>query len=55
MQQHVVNEYPAQESVLETPAMATQPNIEPSSDDFLDEPILDIVETNVTPAMPTTM
>ena len=54
VQQHVVNEYPAQESVLETPAMATQPNIEPSSDDFLDEPLLDIVETNVTPAMPTT-
>ncbi|MFZ0331542.1 MAG: DNA polymerase III subunit gamma/tau, partial [Acinetobacter bohemicus] len=54
VQQHVVDEYPAQESVLETPAMATQPNIEPSSDDFLDEPILDIVETNVTPAMPTT-
>ena len=55
VQQHVVDEYPAQESVLETPAMATQPNIEPSSDDFLDEPILDIVETNVTPAMPTTI
>lgn len=55
VQQHVVDEYPAEESVLETPAMATQPNIEPSSDDFLDEPILDIVETNVTPAMPTTI
>lgn len=52
--QHVVDEYPAQESVVETPAMVTQPNIEPSSDDFLDEPILDVVETNVTPAMPTT-
>ena len=52
--QHLVDEYPAQESVVETPAMVTQPNIEPSSDDFLDEPILDIVETNVTPAMPTT-
>ena len=54
VQQHVVDEHVAEESVLETPAMATQPNIEPSSDDFLDEPILDIVETNVTPAMPTT-
>lgn len=53
-EQHVVDEYPAQESVVETPAMVTQPNIEPSSDDFLDEPILDIVEINVTPAMPTT-
>ena len=53
-EQHVVDEYPTEESVLETPAMVTQPNIEPSSDDFLDEPILDIVETNVTPAMPTT-
>ncbi|MBO6151461.1 MAG: DNA polymerase III subunit gamma/tau [Acinetobacter sp.] len=53
-EQHVVDEYPTEESVLETPAMVTQPNIEPSSDDFLDEPILDVVETNVTPAMPTT-
>ena len=53
--QHVVDEYPVEESVVETPAMVTQPNIEPSSDDFLDEPILDIVETNVTPAMPTTI
>lgn len=54
VQQHVVDEYPTEESVLETPAMVTQPNIEPSSDDFLDEPILDIVETNVTPVMPAT-
>lgn len=53
-EQHVVDEYPAQESVVEAPAMVTQPNIEPSSDDFLDEPILDVVETNVTPVMPTT-
>ena len=53
-EQHVVDEYPAQESVVETPAMVTQPNIEPSSDDFLDEPILDVVETNVTPVMPAT-
>lgn len=52
VQQHVVDEYPTEESVLETPAMVTQPNIEPSSDDFLDKPILDIVETNVTPVMP---
>ncbi len=52
--QHVVDEYPTEESVVETPAMVTQSNIEPSSDDFLDEPLLDIVETNVTPAMPTT-
>jgi DNA polymerase-3 subunit gamma/tau len=54
VQQHVVDEYPTEESVVEIPAMVTQPNIEPSSDDFLDEPILDIVEINVTPAMPTT-
>lgn len=54
VQQHVVDEYPAQESVVETPAMVTQPNIEPSSDDFLDEPILDIVETNITSVMPAT-
>ena len=54
VQQHVVDEYPAQDSVVETSAMVTQPNIEPSSDDFLDEPLLDIVETNVTPAMPAT-
>ena len=54
VQQHVVDEYPTEESVVETPAMVTQPNIEPSSDDFLDEPLLDIVETNVTPAMPAT-
>lgn len=54
VQQHVVDEYPTEESVVETPAMVTQPNIEPSSDDFLDEPILDIVETNVTPVMPAT-
>ena len=54
VQQHVVDEYPTEESVLETPAMVTQPNIEPSSDDFLDEPILDSVETNVTPVMPAT-
>ncbi|WP_445346420.1 DNA polymerase III subunit gamma/tau [Acinetobacter bohemicus] len=53
-EQHVVDEYPAQESVVETPAMVTQPNIEPSSDDFLDEPILDVVETNVTPVMSAT-
>ena len=52
---NVQHHVPAQESVVETPAMVTQPNIEPSSDDFLDEPILDIVETNVTPAMPTTI
>ena len=54
VQQHVVDEHVAEESVLETPAMATQPNIEPSSDDFLDEPILDSVETNVTPVMSAT-
>lgn len=54
VQQHIVDAYPAQESVVETPAMVTQPNIEPSSDDFLDEPILDVVETNVTPVMPAT-
>ena len=54
VQQHVVDEYPAQDSVVETSAMVTQPNIEPSSDDFLDEPILDIVETNITPVMPAT-
>ncbi|MEG2920135.1 MAG: DNA polymerase III subunit gamma/tau [Acinetobacter sp.] len=54
VQQHVVDEYPAEESVVETPAMVTQSNIEPSSDDFLDDPILDVVETNVTPVMPTT-
>ena len=54
VQQHVVDEYPTEESVLETPAMVTQPNIEPSSDDFLDEPILDSVETNLTPVMPAT-
>lgn len=52
VQQHVIDEYPAQESVLETPAMVTQSNIEPSSDDFLDEPILDSVETNITQVMP---
>ena len=54
VQQHVVDEYPAQDSVVETSAMVTQPNIEPSSDDFLDEPILDSVETNVTPVMSAT-
>ncbi|MEG0488874.1 MAG: DNA polymerase III subunit gamma/tau, partial [Acinetobacter sp.] len=54
VQQHVVDEYPTEESVVETPAMVTQPNIEPSSDDFLDEPILDVVETNITLVMPTT-
>ncbi len=35
--------------------MVTQPNIEPSSDDFLDEPILDVVETNITPAIQPTI
>lgn len=49
VQQQIVDEYPAQESVLEIPTIVTQPNIEPSSDDFLDEP-LDAVEKNITEA-----
>ncbi|OTG67897.1 DNA polymerase III subunit gamma/tau [Acinetobacter sp. ANC 4470] len=48
VQQHVIDEYSAEESLLETPVAVTQQNIEPSSDDFLDEPILDVIETNVT-------
>ena len=49
VQQQIVDEYPTAESVLEIPTIVTQPNIEPSSDDFLDEP-LDAVEKNITEA-----
>ncbi|OTG99375.1 DNA polymerase III subunit gamma/tau [Acinetobacter sp. ANC 4973] len=49
VQQQIVDEYPTAESVLEIPTIVTQPNIEPSSDDFLDEP-LGAVEKNITEA-----
>lgn len=50
VQQQIIDKYPTEESVLEIPTIVTQPNIEPSSDDFLDEPILDVVEKNITAA-----